>query len=161
MNAYFVGSTVPDPAKRTRIPPQLTSKQQELSIVEEGLPYPSQLYGPTKQLVTKNIYVHLPPPEVEEKPFPIQAIKPSIPKKHYKILFIKAPNPPEAQQVKIPPIIQDEHKTLVYVLFKSPIKPNPTLELPTPTTTTEASHPEVFFIKYKENKLWNQYGSPQ
>lgn len=174
-----VGVTKAEPPRRIRPPPQL-SRQQELPssygapsegygpppyryeppTIEYGPPIPSQEYGaPTQQLVTKNIYVHLPPPEAEEQPQPIQSIEPATPKKHYKIVFIKAPNPPEPQALSIPETPQDEHKTLVYVLVKKP-EPTPQVQLPV-ASTTEASKPEVFFIKYKENKPSNQYGAPR
>lgn len=181
-----VGVIQAEPPRRIRPPPQL-SRQQELPApypppsqgygpppdkygpppysyeppeVEYGPPIPSQEYGPSRQqLVTKNIYVHLPPPEAEELPQPVQSIEPQTPKKHYKIVFIKTPNPPEPQALQIPPTPQDEHKTLVYVLVKKP-EPAPQVQIP-PQSTTEASRPEVFFIKYKENKPSTSYGPPR
>lgn len=123
---------------------------------DEYGPPPSPSYGhpiPAKQtLITKNVYVHLPPPE-EPEPERIREIETT--RKHYKIVFIKAPTPPTPQALKLPP--QDEHKTLVYVLVKKP-DPEPSIEVP---NTTEPSRPEVYFIKYKENnKLSNSYGPP-
>ncbi|XP_063699520.1 uncharacterized protein LOC134830085 [Culicoides brevitarsis] len=108
---------------------------------------------PAKQtLITKNVYVHLPPqeyPEHEPEKQEVEQVR-----KHYKIVFIKAPTPPTPKPVKLPQ--QDEHKTLVYVLVKKPEAERP-IEVP---STTEASRPEVFFIKYKENKPSNAYGPP-
>lgn len=151
---------------------QLTS-QQELPPLDYGAPpytyetppsgsdvYSSNKYiNPKQQIVTKNIYVHLPPPlETEEIIQPEQKFEPTIPKKHYKILFIKTPNFPEQQPLKIPSSAQDEHKTLVYVLVK---KPETALQVQlSPPTATEATKPEVFFIKYKNNEPLNKYGPP-
>ncbi|XP_065084461.1 uncharacterized protein LOC135706734 [Ochlerotatus camptorhynchus] len=112
---------------------------------------PSHEYGPppVQKLITKNVYVHIPPEE------PTEIIKSTIlespiPKKHYKIIFIKAPAPPAPIQQQIPPQPQDEHKTLVYVLVKKPEEAAP-LELPQ-AEPTEPSKPEVYFIKYKANE---------
>lgn len=82
-----------------------------------------------------------------------------IPKKHYKIIFIKAPTPPTPTAPIIPEQPQDEHKTLVYVLVKKP-EPQPLIEIPKPAPT-EPSKPEVYFIKYKDGgKTHVQYGPP-
>lgn len=47
-------------------------------------------YGapPAQKLITKNVYVHVPPPEEREYQQP-QVIDKPIPKVHYKIIFIK------------------------------------------------------------------------
>ncbi|XP_067633558.1 uncharacterized protein Twdlbeta [Eurosta solidaginis] len=123
---------------------------------------PAQFYGPpaatAEPVVTKNVYVHVPPeePEVYQSSAPIQT---AAPKKHYKIIFIKAPNPPTPQQQVLPPPVQDEHKTLVYVLVKKP-EESQQLVLPSPAPT-EPSKPEVYFIKYKQQKKpAAQYGPP-
>lgn len=151
----------PEPPARFRI----TSQKQQQSPDQYGPPPPppdsyggppTDSYGaplPVKQtLVTKNVYVHIPPQEYPEHA-PVQQDVEQV-RKHYKIVFIKAPIPPTPKPVKLPP--QDEHKTLVYVLVK---KPEAERQVETPATT-EASRPEVFFIKYKENKPSNSYGSP-
>ena len=67
--------------------------------------------------------------------------------KHYKIVFIKAPSPPNRPPPQIPPIPQNEEKTLVYVLVKKPDEPAP-IEIPE-APVTPPSKPEVYFIKYK------------
>lgn len=128
---------------------------------------PPQEYGPPKQygppstlqkLITKNIYVHVPPPEREEI-IPSQVIDVPVPKKHYKIIFIKAPTPPTPTAPIIPEQVQDEHKTLVYVLVKKP-DPQPQIEIPQPLPT-QPSKPEVYFIKYKDGeKPQVEYGPP-
>ncbi|KAM8711161.1 hypothetical protein ACLKA7_000316 [Drosophila subpalustris] len=124
---------------------------------------PAAFYGPpaaptSEAIVTKNVYVHVPPEEPELYPaaLPIQT---AVPKKHYKIIFIKAPNPPTPQRQVLPPPVQDEHKTLVYVLVKKPEEQLP-LILPS-AAPTEPSKPEVYFIKYKQQpKPAPQYGPP-
>lgn len=122
---------------------------------------PAAKYGPPttlQQLVTKNIYVHLPPTENEE-PAPPQTFEPQVPKKHYKIIFIKAPTPPKLTAPVIPEQPQDEHKTLVYVLVKKP-DAQPQIQIPQPVPT-QPSKPEVFFIKYKDGeKPHTEYGPP-
>lgn len=122
---------------------------------------PGPVYGPPstlQKLITKNIYVHLPPPENEE-PLPQQVFEPPVPKKHYKIIFIKAPAPPKPVAPVLPKPIEDEHKTLVYVLVKKP-DPQPQIEVPKPKPT-QPSKPEVYFIKYKDGqKPQTEYGPP-
>ena len=72
---------------------------------------PTSSYGPPPATITKNVYVHLPPEDREEVQQP-QVIEPSPPQKHYKLIFIKAPEPPKPVTPIIPPQQQDEHKTL-------------------------------------------------
>ncbi|KAL5283741.1 hypothetical protein ACFFRR_006172 [Megaselia abdita] len=134
--------------------------QKQYGPPAEAYGPPAETYGPPAQerIVTKNVYVHVPPEEPEVYAAPSQPIV-SPPKKHYKIIFIKAPNPPTPQQQVAPVQPQDEHKTLVYVLVKKP-EPQPELVIPAPAPT-EPSKPEVYFIKYKnQNKPAAQYGPP-
>lgn len=73
---------------------------------------PESSYGPpSRPIITKNVYVHLPPNDVEEVQ-PPQVIEAQPPKKHYKLIFIKAPEPPKPAAPIIPAQPQDEHKTL-------------------------------------------------
>lgn len=53
----------------------------------ESLPQPH--YGPAAkfQLITKNVYVHIPPNEHEFQP--VRTYDKPIPKRHYNIVFIK------------------------------------------------------------------------
>jgi hypothetical protein len=100
-------------------------------------------------IVQKHIYVHVPPPEQEEirqqAPIPVAPAQ-----KHYKIIFIKAPSPPQYQAPIIPVQPQNEEKTLVYVLVK---KPEEQQDIVIPTAApTQPSKPEVYFIKYKTQK---------
>lgn len=77
-------------------------------------PTPSSSYGPApdRQItITKNVYVHLPPEDPEDNQ-PPQVLEPTPPQKHYKLIFIKAPEPPKPTVPIIPAQPQDEHKTL-------------------------------------------------
>ncbi|ALC42141.1 TwdlBeta [Drosophila busckii] len=156
----------PEPPKpRYGAPPPPPAPQKEYGPpAAQPLPAygpPAAFYGPpptAEAIVTKNVYVHVPPEEPEFYPAaaPIQT---AVPKKHYKIIFIKAPNPPTPVRQVLPPAVQDEHKTLVYVLVKKPEEQQPLL-LPSPAPT-EPSKPEVYFIKYKQQqKPAPQYGPP-
>ncbi|XP_055640586.1 uncharacterized protein LOC129777993 [Toxorhynchites rutilus septentrionalis] len=116
-------------------------------------------YQPATQVIQKHIYVHVPPPEREEISYP-RVIQSGGPQKHYKIIFIKAPTPPQPKAPIIPPPVQNEEKTLVYVLHKKPEEPEDII-LPTPPPT-KPSKPEVYFIKYKTQKEKKpEYGPPK
>jgi hypothetical protein len=102
-------------------------------------------------IVQKHIYVHVPPPEdeVEQRFQQQQAV---APRKHYKIIFIKAPSAPSvSQQVAQAAAAQNSEKTLIYVLVKKPEEVNyeQAGEAPAPLAP---SKPEVYFIKYKTQK---------
>ncbi|XP_055378937.1 uncharacterized protein LOC129610396 [Condylostylus longicornis] len=113
-------------------------------------------YPPAKQTVHKHIYVHIPPKDFDEEA-PRQHFKVPRPEKHYKIIFIKTPTPTQPQPV-VPPLPQNEEKTLIYVLHKKPEEPED-VTIPTPEPT-QPSKPEVYFIKYKTNNLPALYGAP-
>lgn len=164
--AFAVVIARPEPPRaRFQTPPFAPSLRQQLPRQEYGPPQSSYLppvYGPppTQPEITKSVFVHL-PPEDEGYPLPPQVLPVQPPKKHYKIIFIKAPEPPKASPPIIPPQPQDEHKTLVYVLVKKPDE-QPQIELPIPETT-QPSKPEVYFIKYNvktEKKPDQGYGYP-
>ncbi|EDW10740.1 uncharacterized protein Dmoj_GI21267 [Drosophila mojavensis] len=158
----------PEPPRPRYGAPPPPAPQKEYGPPQPAQPLPvygppTAFYGPpaaptAEAIVTKNVYVHVPPEEPELYPAasPIQT---SVPKKHYKIIFIKAPNPPTPVRQVLPPPVQDEHKTLVYVLVKKPEEQLPVI-LPSPAPT-EPSKPEVYFIKYKQQpKPAPQYGPP-
>lgn len=108
--------------------------------------------APAETQVHKHIYVHVPPKDFEEE----DVIQPRVthqmgPKqKHYKIVFIKAPNAPVMRPPVVAPPPQNEEKTLIYVLHKKP-ENQADIVIPTPAPT-KPSKPEVFFIKYKTKK---------
>ncbi|KAL7727370.1 hypothetical protein ACLKA6_003028 [Drosophila palustris] len=107
-----------------------------------------QSYNPSASLVTKDIYVHVPPAEDAEERYPQPPVPVAPPRKHYRIVFIKSPTPSvnkAALRIKQAPV---EEKTIIYVLTK---KPDP-LDLQTAieeAAPKQISKPEVFFIKYK------------
>lgn len=150
----LIAQNGPPPIPLAFPPPAITAPKDSYGT-------PAQSYGPPPQqpIVTKNVYVHLPPDDEEDNHQP-QIIQPQAPRKHYKLIFIKAPEPPKYTAPIIPPTPQDEHKTLVYVLVKKPDE-QPQIELPS-VAPTEPSKPEVYFIKYKaqENKPAQGYGPP-
>lgn len=97
-------------------------------------------------IVSKHVYVHVAPEEPEQQR-PARIIAPSQPRKHYKIVFIKAPSAPSysAAQLQLPQ--QDQEKTLIYVLVKRPDdQPSLTVNAARPSAP---SKPEVYFIRYK------------
>ncbi|KAH8407982.1 hypothetical protein KR222_006974, partial [Zaprionus bogoriensis] len=104
--------------------------------------------NPSASLVSKDIYVHVPPAEDIEERYPQPQLPVPPPRKHYRIVFIKAPTPAvnkAALRVKQAPV---EEKTIIYVLTK---KPDP-IDLQTAieeAAPKQISKPEVFFIKYK------------
>lgn len=87
--------------------------------------------------------VHVPPPDFE-KPEPV--LTPIVTnKKHYNIIFIKAPA--ISQSSSVIQQLQSEDKTIVYVLVKKPeFSAIPSLAI---QPEGKIHKPEVFFIKYK------------
>lgn len=103
-------------------------------------------YQPSEAIIHKHVSVHVAPefPEDEVKQRPVM---PQTPEKHYKIIFIKAPDLTPKPVQLAQPQVQKEEKTLVYVLVKKPVEEQQPEFVP-----TEAPHldkPEVYFIPYK------------
>ncbi|CAD7084186.1 unnamed protein product [Hermetia illucens] len=100
-------------------------------------------------LIQKHIYVHVPPPDPEEQVHASKITQFAQPRKHYKIIFIKAPTvqAPSAAQIAAANALTEE-KTLVYVLVKKPEEPS-VEQLQTLQSTVHHHKPEVYFIKYK------------
>lgn len=117
--------------------------------------------------VTKDIYVHVPPPWPEET-LEAEINGKQVNRKHYKIIFIKAPSLNVQQQLEISRKSKQEEKTIVYVLVK---KPTIDVDIELENKDKQKSHkPEVYFIKYKtkENRKtphdhWDHptYGPPK
>lgn len=93
--------------------------------------------------VRKDIYLHVAPPDFDEPAIvPSVVTAPTVNKKHYKIIFIKAPSF-KAPAISIPaPAPQDEEKTLVYVLVKKPEVPEPIIQK---VAEPKTDKPEVRF----------------
>ncbi|XP_023175560.2 uncharacterized protein LOC111602630 [Drosophila hydei] len=131
--------------------PQQQPQQQQQIFQQQGSNFgfnqlaQQQAYSP---VISKDIYVHVPPVEESEERYPQPALPVGPPRKHYRIVFIKAPTPSVSKaaiRVQQAPV---EEKTIIYVLTK---KPDP-LELQTAieeAAPKPISKPEVFFIKYK------------
>lgn len=100
--------------------------------------------APVQPVITKHIYFHAPPPDVEE---PKQVYPTKPPKKIYNIVFIKVPSQESKNAAKLQQLVNQqasvEDKTLIYVLVKKP-DPQP----PQPTVPVSSQH-EVFYVKYK------------
>ncbi|XP_028165367.1 uncharacterized protein LOC114356407, partial [Ostrinia furnacalis] len=94
---------------------------------------------PVQAIVTKHIYFHVPPPDIEDRPVqrPVTANR----KKSYNIVFIKVPS----QEVPRNLYAAVEDRTLIYVLVKKPADESQVLRKPSPP-----NH-EVFYVKYKGN----------
>lgn len=99
-------------------------------------------------IITKSFYFESAPEEPEEEQQP-RFVNVGRAQKNYKVIFIKAPTYGLNSQI-IPIVPQNEDKTIIYVLSKKP-EHNQNVELPS-TSTTEATKPDVFFIKYKSEQ---------
>lgn len=99
-------------------------------------------------IITKSFYFESAPEEPEEEQQP-RYVNLGRAQKNYKVIFIKAPTYGINSQI-IPIVPANEEKTIIYVLSKKP-EHNQNVELPS-TSTTEATKPDVFFIKYKSEQ---------
>ncbi|XP_055610370.1 uncharacterized protein LOC129757232 isoform X2 [Uranotaenia lowii] len=140
-------------------PPQLPQQQPPPSIGVNSFGSSSSEYGPPAPapIIHKHVYVHVPPPD-NEIPTTRKPISVPPPQKHYKIVFIKAPVQATPPPPVIPPLPQNEEKTLVYVLVKKQDEPAEII-IPTPAPTPP-SKPEVYFIRYKTQKQEGNAGGP-
>jgi len=99
--------------------------------------------------ISREIFFYEPPQQfAPSKPKPFKQKPPLPPKKQFKVIFIKAPEPEPPVVPNIPQLqAAPEQKTLIYVVAKKPDEPpNITLSAP-PEPSTEK--PDVFFIRYK------------
>lgn len=98
--------------------------------------------------VKKHIYFHIPPPDLEGP----KQISVAVPKKTYKIIFIKMPSQESRNNILLQRNLNSynnkvEEKTLIYLLIKKPEINNEVLE-----AKTVHSNPEVFYVKYKDTR---------
>lgn len=98
--------------------------------------------------------MHVPPPEEEYEQQAAQQAY-SAPRKHYKIIFIKAPSAPSITQQIAAAQAQNQEKTLIYVLVKKPEEFSAG-SVAAPAPELPVSKPEVYFIKYKTQKQQQQ-----
>ncbi|XP_065356525.1 uncharacterized protein LOC135950924 [Calliphora vicina] len=111
--------------------------------------------APLDPSIEKHIYVHIPPEDLEEnnnEKVVNQHQQLTPPKKHYKIIFIKAPSHPTPNYSQLVAAPQVEEKTLVYVLVKKPDVPSIEQIQQIQQSSYKSSKPEVYFIKYKTRK---------
>lgn len=115
--------------------------QQESSASQE--PYQQPILEP---IITKDFYIHKAPVESADAAVSRQ-ITVGRPEKHYRIVFITAPEYTNSAAQLSAEIAQKEEKTIIYVLSKKPDGLDlGDIAIPAPT---KASKPEVYFIKYK------------
>ena len=88
---------------------------------------------------TKTIFVNVPQPDPQPAPAPIAA---GPPRKHYKIVFIRAPTPAPPPQPILPP--RTEQKTIIYVLHQKPEEQQQNVI----NVPTIKHNPEVYFVQY-------------
>lgn len=127
-------------------------------VLAPPAPLPAPTFVPSlpvqssNTLIQKHIYVHVPPPEEEERA-PVFQLPPQSRQKHYKIIFIKAPSTPSVSQQLIQAQLaqqqQTEEKTLVYVLVKKPESIEDIQQNIPRVPLSQPNKPEVYFIKYK------------
>uniref|UniRef100_A0A1I8P4Q7 DUF243 domain-containing protein n=1 Tax=Stomoxys calcitrans TaxID=35570 RepID=A0A1I8P4Q7_STOCA len=113
--------------------------------------------APLDPLAEKHIYVHIPPEDIEGSNDQASLVAPQFlppPKKHYKIVFIKAPshNTPSYSQLAAAAAPKVEEKTLIYVLSKKPEEPSLEHLQQLSQHHHKSSKPEVYFIKYKTQR---------
>lgn len=113
--------------------------------------------APLDPSIEKHIYVHVPPEDLEEDNSQKSVTQQQLsvpPKKHYKIIFIKAPSYPTPNYNQLAAAVapQTEEKTLVYVLVKKPESPSIEQIQQIQQSSFKSSKPEVYFIKYKTRK---------
>lgn len=94
--------------------------------------------------------MHIPPPDAPEE-FEGGLQRPVVNRKHYKIIFIKAPSVNIQQMSQFQQQGQQEEKTIVYVLVKKP-ELNTEIEAQRNNNNNKSHKPEVYFIKYKAQK---------
>lgn len=118
--------------------------------VQNALPAQPQAAPIHTTNVQKHIYVHVPPPDFEEPESQPQILSaPVTNKRHYKILFIKAPTVRQPKVIAPAQSIHEE-KTLVYVLVKKPDQVQEFIQQA--PAEAKRDKPEVYFIKYNTQK---------
>ncbi|XP_045601686.1 uncharacterized protein [Procambarus clarkii] len=131
------GSRATGPAAGYGAPP--LSSGYSAPPLSSGYGAPGPFGGDVGVGPVKTIYVNVPHPEPVKSLPPIAA---GPPRKHYKIVFIRAPPPQPPPQPILPP--RTEQKTLIYVLHQRPqVHEQKIINLP------QVQHdPEVYFVQY-------------
>ncbi|CAH2218010.1 jg23543, partial [Pararge aegeria aegeria] len=135
-------------------PPSLHYQGTQATISEELSLLNSQLNSLSLQTlnvaapaITKSIYYHVPPPDLNEPPA-LPAVLP--PRKIYKIIFIKAPTYDNLYNQQLQTALNSnlapvEENTVIYVLTKKPELPEQVV-IPQPMKVSEH---EVLYVQYK------------
>ncbi|XP_075170255.1 uncharacterized protein LOC142242574 [Haematobia irritans] len=135
-------------------------QQQYAAPQQQYQPINYQPQQPQQQtIISKDIYIHSAPEEVEEIGNEAGAGQAAGPiRKNYRIVFIKAPS----QNVKLNldalkrAQASNEEKTVIYVLSKKPDFGDIQSQLAAVQNEQKSHKPEVFFIKYKTQEEANR-----
>lgn len=107
--------------------------------------YHHHVHESKKPLITKTIFIHAAPEETEEDIDQDQLAQ--QPRKHYNVIFVKAPSQTsKATALNLVKGLKEE-KTVVYVLSKKTTAAD--LQDAIADTPRHINKPEVFFIKYR------------
>ncbi|CAG9857461.1 unnamed protein product [Phyllotreta striolata] len=132
-----------------------SSLSPHIPSFSNNFPQPDLFPASRPSLITKHIYVHVPPPDPDDH-LPQQSLRQPVqpPRRNYKIIFIKAPTaaPAASQQAQLLAQPPAEDKTIIYVLVKKPEDAADLSELASAAAPAPPSKPEVYFIRYKTKK---------
>ncbi|XP_036344355.1 putative mediator of RNA polymerase II transcription subunit 15 [Rhagoletis pomonella] len=134
---------------RQQLQSQQQQQQQQHKASQQS--YSGDKYLPPSQpavepIITKQFFLVSAPEESEEQTR-TKHIVIGRPQKNYRVVFIKAPSPENANLKLTAEYAPQEEKTVIYVLSKKANELNiDEISTPAPTQPTK---PEIFFIKYK------------
>lgn len=97
--------------------------------------------------IFKHVYAFAAPEEPAARAL-VRVEAPATKRKHYKLVFIKAPSQQTVVDSDITLPAQEEEKTLIYVLSKDGKQAQPEVRIKQAQASKHAK-PEVFFLKYK------------
>ncbi|XP_026280447.2 zinc finger RNA-binding protein-like [Frankliniella occidentalis] len=109
----------------------------------------SQVSG-AEEKIYKHVYAFAAPEEPAVRAS-VRVQAPVNKKKHYKLVFIKAPQQQTVVDSDITLPAQEEEKTLIYVLSKNQKQVQPEIRIKQAQSSKHAK-PEVFFLKYKNEQ---------
>uniref|UniRef100_A0A1A9X408 DUF243 domain-containing protein n=1 Tax=Glossina brevipalpis TaxID=37001 RepID=A0A1A9X408_9MUSC len=109
--------------------------------------YRSHVHEPKKPIITKTFFLHTAPEETAEDIDQETIQLAQQPRKHYNVIFVKAPSQTtKATALNLAKALKEE-KTVVYVLSKKTTAAD--LQEAIADTPQPINKPEVFFIKYR------------
>ena len=147
-----IPSTIYSTDFNNRIYPQISTYTNRNPKVFDMLAAPKPVVHGTPIKITANFHAFEAPDEPEEE-IDEELLKSStLPRKHYRIIFIKAPNQFSRNALKIAKAQQalTEEKTVIYVLSKK----TDTTEIQDALNSVprQIHKPEVHFVKYRTNE---------